>query len=102
MKRNGTIRIADPGRLILNNFQSPIVPVITRIGKAYNLRAWMLREGFSCWAVAYPVVPKGEERLRVMLHSDNSHPQIERFVDVLMQWALDQDQDKNLDFKAQL
>jgi 8-amino-7-oxononanoate synthase len=102
VKGSGTVGIANPGRLLSNDFQSPIVPVTTKAGKAYPLRAWLLREGFSSWGIAYPVVPKGEDRVRVVIHADNSHPQIERFVDVIMQWALEQEKSKNLDFKAQL
>jgi 8-amino-7-oxononanoate synthase len=102
IKGSGTIGIANPGRLVSSDFQSPIIPVTTKGGKAYPLRAWLLREGFSSWGIAYPVVPKGEDRVRVVVHADNSHPQIERFVDVIMQWALEQEESKELDFKAQL
>jgi 8-amino-7-oxononanoate synthase len=102
IKGSGTVGIANPGRLVSSDFQSPIVPVTTKAGKAYPLRAWLLREGFSSWGIAYPVVPKGEDRVRVVVHADNSHPQIERFVDAIMQWALEQEKSKKFDFKAQL
>jgi 8-amino-7-oxononanoate synthase len=102
IKGSGAVGIANPGRLVSSDFQSPIVPVTTKAGKAYPLRAWLLREGFSSWGIAYPVVPKGEDRVRVVVHADNSHPQIERFVDVIMQWALEQEKSKKFDFKAQL
>jgi 8-amino-7-oxononanoate synthase len=98
MKDSGTIGIPDPRKSILTTgFKSPIVPVLTKAGKAYNLRAWLLREGFSTWGLAYPIVPKGEDRVRVVIHADNSDSQIERFVDAIMQWALDQENCKNLE-----
>ena len=79
-----------------NDFQSPIVPVVTKMGKAYNLGAWMLTQGFLAWAVAYPIVPKGQERVRIVINADNSHQQIERLVEVVMQWDLDQESGQNL------
>ena len=102
LKGSGTIGICNPGRLNSCDFQSPIVPVLTKPGRAYNLRAWLMREGFSSWGIAYPVVPKGEERVRVVVHADNSHPQIERFVDTIMQWALEQESTKDIETKARL
>jgi 8-amino-7-oxononanoate synthase len=99
IKGNGTIYIPNPGKYVSNGLVSPIIPLITK-NKAYNLRAWLLREGINAWGVAYPVVPKGEDRVRVVVHSDNTRPQIERLVDVIMQWALEQ---KNIpEVKSQL
>lgn len=74
-----------------NGFQSPIVPVLTKSGKSYNLRAWLLKIGFLSWGLAYPIVPQGEDRVRVVIHANNSHSQIEGFVDAIMQWALEQE-----------
>lgn len=83
--------MANPGRLVSSDFQSPIVPVVTKAGRAYALEAWMLKQGFVSWAVAYPTVPKGEDRVRIVIHAHNSHQQIERLVDVIMQWALEEE-----------
>ncbi|KAE9377587.1 aminotransferase [Stipitochalara longipes BDJ] len=99
IKGNGTISILNPGKFVSNGLVSPIVPIITKT-RAYDLRTWLLREGINAWGVAYPVVPKGEDRVRIVIHSDNTRPQIERLVDVIMQWALEQD--KILEVKSQL
>jgi 8-amino-7-oxononanoate synthase len=62
----------------------------------------MLNEGFLAWPVAYPTVPKGQDRVRIVIHADNNPQQIERLVEVIMQWALDQESGQNIEVMKSL
>ena len=41
------------------------------------------QEGLDVRAILYPSVPKGEERLRVVLHAFNTEQEVERLVNML-------------------
>ena len=37
--------------------------------------------------IPYPVVPKGEDRIRVVLHAGNTEAELDGFVACLVEWA---------------
>ncbi|RXW22030.1 hypothetical protein EST38_g3824 [Candolleomyces aberdarensis] len=47
-------------------------------------------KGYAARALAPPAVPRGEERLRVVIHAGNSEEQIKSLVEALREWALAQ------------
>ncbi|WP_373551417.1 aminotransferase class I/II-fold pyridoxal phosphate-dependent enzyme [Haliscomenobacter sp.] len=44
--------------------------------------------GFAVWPILHPTVPKGQERLRICLHSFNTETQIQSLLDVIQQEIL--------------
>jgi 7-keto-8-aminopelargonate synthetase-like enzyme len=47
-------------------------------------------QGFAMWPILHPTVPKGQERLRICLHSFNTEEQIQRLLDLLEKEILPQ------------
>ncbi|RXW13955.1 hypothetical protein EST38_g11901 [Candolleomyces aberdarensis] len=47
-------------------------------------------KGYAARALAPPAVPRGKERLRVVIHAGNSEEQIKSLVEALREWALAQ------------
>ncbi|EQL00223.1 aminotransferase [Ophiocordyceps sinensis CO18] len=84
--RAGKLRLVDPGGR-LRDIISPIVPVVTQPGESRGLAAHLLRNGFLAHAVQYPIVPLESERLRIIVHANNTREQIEGCVEGMMQWA---------------
>ncbi|MFB6453952.1 aminotransferase class I/II-fold pyridoxal phosphate-dependent enzyme [Chitinophaga sp. Hz27] len=74
------------GHLTLINSDTPIQAIITK-GNAYTrtLAAALEAAGLDVRPILHPTVPKGEERLRVVLHSFNTTAEIQQLLDVLKQ-----------------
>ncbi|KAJ2927519.1 hypothetical protein H1R20_g9575, partial [Candolleomyces eurysporus] len=49
------------------------------------------KKGYAARALAPPAVPRGKERLRIVIHAGNSQEQIKSLVEALREWALAQD-----------
>lgn len=86
VQRAGRLRLVDKGGR-LRDIISPIVPVVTQPGESRGLAAHLLRNGFLAHAVQYPIVPLESERLRIIVHANNTREQIEGCVEGMMQWA---------------
>ena len=43
--------------------------------------------GYAVTAIPYPTVPKGEERIRVVLHATNTEEELDQFVTRMLQWV---------------
>ncbi|KAF1950139.1 5-aminolevulinate synthase [Byssothecium circinans] len=69
------------------DFQTHVIPVWTpnqdHLFLAYHLNL----AGFSSFPVEYPVVPKGQGRVRLAFHADNTLEQVEGLVKSVMEWA---------------
>jgi 8-amino-7-oxononanoate synthase len=65
---------------------TPIQAVITK-GNEYTrtVAAKLQQAGLDVRAILHPTVPKGEERLRIVLHSYNTTDEIDRLLQVLKQ-----------------
>lgn len=59
--------------------EHPIIPVMLRGGtRARDVAAALRHEGVLAFALSYPVVPAGEERIRVQVSAGHTGPQLER------------------------
>ena len=64
---------------------SPIIPVYT--SRVMSLQNFLRDRGYPAQGIPYPMVPKGKERLRIVMHSGNSEKDLDQFVSYLMEWA---------------
>jgi len=48
--------------------------------RAKNIETVLRQNGFAVKAIVSPTVPAGTERIRICLHSHNSHDEIDRLV----------------------
>ena len=63
---------------------APIVPVHTPHAKA--LAAHLQRAGFLVRGVTYPTVPRGEERIRICLHANNTDEEVDALAAAIQKW----------------
>jgi len=64
--------------------QTPIQAVIVPSNDAVKELANKLQDaGFDIRPILYPTVPKGKERLRIVLHSFNTVEEVEKLVELL-------------------
>ncbi|KAI0045743.1 PLP-dependent transferase [Auriscalpium vulgare] len=67
---------------------TPIFPILTCYPLA--LAAMLQAHGYAAQPIPYPAVPKGQERIRVVIHADNTEEELRAFVTLIYQWALAQ------------
>lgn len=63
---------------------SPIVPYRTPHAKA--MAAFLQEQGFLVRGVCYPTVPRGEERVRICIHTHNTDAEIDALAAAIAQW----------------
>ncbi|KAJ6113864.1 hypothetical protein N7523_007181 [Penicillium sp. IBT 18751x] len=68
-------------------FQAPIIPLVTELGQAASLAQRLQSAGYQVNPVFYPIVPSSKERVRLVMHADNTAAQIEEVVDLIMDWS---------------
>ena len=68
-------------------FVTHLVPVWTRPRYSYWLVFHLHIRGFCASPVEYPTVPKGQSRVRLTFHADNTISQVERLIDAISEWA---------------
>ncbi|KAF8322668.1 PLP-dependent transferase [Clavulina sp. PMI_390] len=68
---------------------SPIVPLLTPHPRELSQ---FLREecGILARPITHPTVPKGEERVRVCIHANNTREQVDRLVEGVQEWIRSQ------------
>lgn len=86
LQSTGTLRIVDEDWRS-QDVKTPIIPLITRPGECRGLAAQLLKEGFLTHPVQHPIVPLDSERVRVVVHADNTPEQVELFIEAVMEWA---------------
>ncbi|PIL32199.1 hypothetical protein GSI_05444 [Ganoderma sinense ZZ0214-1] len=64
---------------------SPIFPILTE--HPTSLAAHLRQFGYACTSVPYPAVPRGEERIRVVVHAANEPEELVELVTRMLQWA---------------
>ena len=69
------------------NVVSPIFPILTE--HPLSLAAYLCQFGYACRPVPYPAVPRGEERIRVVLHASNEPEELKELIDHMLEWAED-------------
>ncbi|EST06206.1 Aminotransferase, class I/classII [Kalmanozyma brasiliensis GHG001] len=68
---------------------SPIIPLLT--AEARDLAAHLRASGLLARPICYPTVPKGEDRVRVCVHADNTTEDIDRLIESVRQWVSEGD-----------
>lgn len=81
------LRVPQAANWLNQGFLSPIIPLITRTGLCRSLHSQLRKAGFATVAVHHPVVPRTEERVRMIVHACNAEAEIEGFVRVVMNWV---------------
>ncbi|KAE8344222.1 hypothetical protein BDV24DRAFT_149137 [Aspergillus arachidicola] len=88
VRRSGILNIPTTDHFLKgSSFLVPIIPIITQPGYSHRLEKWLLDRGMYTHGVRYPVVPMAKERVRVMMHVENTPEQIEALVKSIMEWA---------------
>ena len=64
---------------------SPIFPILT--AHPVPLALYLRQYGYACAPVQYPTVPRGKERVRVVVHAGNKPEELEELVARLLEWA---------------
>ncbi|CBQ70605.1 related to 8-amino-7-oxononanoate synthase [Sporisorium reilianum SRZ2] len=64
---------------------SPIIPLLT--AHARELAAHLRANGLLARPICYPTVPKGEDRVRICVHADNTLEDIDRLIECVRQWV---------------
>ncbi|KAL5513583.1 hypothetical protein ACEPAH_3982 [Sanghuangporus vaninii] len=67
------------------NIHSPIFPLLTPV--SLQLSRHLRSLGYASQAIPFPVVPRGQERIRVIVHAGNTEPELEDFIQHLVNWA---------------
>lgn len=70
-------------------FISPIIPLLTKPGLSRSLYDRLTGCGFFSLEVGYPVVPRNRERVRVIIHADNTEHEVNGLADAVVNWAAD-------------
>ncbi|KAF2645856.1 5-aminolevulinate synthase [Massarina eburnea CBS 473.64] len=68
-------------------YQTHVIPVWTPNQDHLYLAYHLNLSGFSSFPVEYPVVPKGQGRVRLAFHAGNTLAEVERLVTSVMEWA---------------
>ncbi|KAI2607022.1 putative aminotransferase [Hypoxylon fragiforme] len=68
-------------------FLTHIVPVWTRQRYNYWLVFHLQLAKFSAFPIDYPIVPKGQSRIRLMFHAANSEAEVEALANCICDWA---------------
>ena len=66
---------------------SPIVPIWTKPRYSYWLVFHLNIRKFCAFPVEYPTVPKGQSRVRLAFHANNTEHQVEQLVCAISDWA---------------
>lgn len=63
---------------------TPIVPLLSSTPREFS--KYLNRAGFLVRPITYPTVPKGQERVRICLHANNTTDDVKRLVSVIARW----------------
>jgi 8-amino-7-oxononanoate synthase len=69
------------------SYQTHIVPLRTRTRHEQFLFFQLLLNGINAYPMAFPVVPKGQSRIRLVFHAHNTPDQVNKLVAVICDWA---------------
>ncbi len=77
---------------------SPIFPLLT--SQSLKLAEYLNSKGYVAQAIPFPIVPKGQERIRVVIHADNTFSDIDTFIAILLDWVMSHGYSKNTEVGA--
>ncbi|KAB8216635.1 pyridoxal phosphate-dependent transferase [Aspergillus novoparasiticus] len=86
----GFLRVTSGANWRSESFITPIVPFVTKVGKCTQLRDTLRRRGFLVHGVRFPAVPKDSERVRIVIHAENTKEQMTALVKAIIDWASSQ------------
>lgn len=89
-KDRGIIRLPTETGWRSRTFRSAIFALLTQPGKARSLAKPLKQAKFWVNAVDFPIVPRNMDRVRLMIHADNTEEQIGAVVQLIMRWAMGQ------------
>lgn len=64
-----------------------IVPIWTKPKHANYLSFHLVRDGINGTPIVFPVVARGEDRVRIFLHAHNTHEEVITLVNSICSWA---------------
>lgn len=64
---------------------SPIFPIMTSAPNP--LAKFLVGFGYFARPIPYPAVPRGKERIRVIVHARNTEAELDEFIARLLEWA---------------
>lgn len=67
---------------------SPIFPILTSY--PVSLQHYLNEKGYTAQAFSFPVVPRGQERLRIVIHANNTAADMRIFANLVRKWGLQQ------------
>ncbi|KAI1778811.1 8-amino-7-oxononanoate synthase [Hypoxylon cercidicola] len=68
-------------------FHTHIVPLCTRPRHEMFLFFHLLENNINAYPFAFPIVPKGKSRVRLVVHAHNTASQIEKLASTICDWA---------------
>ena len=84
-KKALAFRTALSGSFPLEKTKSPIIPILMNgVGEALKKAEQFRKQRLDIRAIRYPTVPKGKERLRIVLKYNHSQEQIESLIENLL------------------
>ncbi|PBK82274.1 PLP-dependent transferase [Armillaria gallica] len=81
-----------------NLLVSPIFPLLT--SQSLKLAEYLNSKGYVAQAIPFPIVPKGQERIRVVIHADNRFSDIDTSIAILLDWVMSHWYSKNTEVSA--
>ncbi|TGO43875.1 hypothetical protein BCON_0772g00010 [Botryotinia convoluta] len=85
IQSSGVLKFPTLGNQTLDRCYIPIIPILTGTGLCHELQQWLRQQGFLTHALRFPVVL--EERIRFVMHVNNTLDNIRAFVRDLMEWG---------------
>ncbi|KAG8988482.1 hypothetical protein FRB95_003110 [Tulasnella sp. JGI-2019a] len=72
----------------ISQLTSPIIPLLTCNPRP--LAAHLQRREILARPITYPTVPKGQDRVRICLHTNNTEEDIDRLISAVLEWVVTQ------------
>ncbi|KAM0326566.1 hypothetical protein ACHAQA_006435 [Verticillium albo-atrum] len=70
-----------------NPYHTHIVPIWTKPRHEQYLFFHMMSENMNAYSFAYPVVPKGKSRVRMVFHAHNTKADVDKTVSTIADWV---------------
>ncbi|RYP27320.1 hypothetical protein DL767_007744 [Monosporascus sp. MG133] len=68
-------------------FITHIVPIWTKSKYAHYLSFHLVSDGINGTPIVFPIVPKGEDRVRLIMHSYNTEEEVKTLANSICSWA---------------
>lgn len=65
-----------------------------------KLAEYLNSKGYVAQAIPFPVVPKGQERIRVVIHAENTLSDIDTLITILLDWVMSRWYSRNTEVSA--